>query len=138
MRYGRSEELGPRTLGHDQSLPFLGREFAQQADYSDEVARQIDDEIRRIIEDAHQRAVDLLAGKRELLDGISKVLISRKTLERREFEALLVGTAEEEVLREKDEERDRSGGSEPKPQRAKSGSRAGVPAAVSPMTPETS
>ena len=54
MRFGMSEELGPRTLGHDQSMPFLGREFQQQADYSDEVARQIDDEIRRIIEEAHQ------------------------------------------------------------------------------------
>jgi cell division protease FtsH len=74
MRYGRREELGPRTLGHDQSMPFLGREFQQQADYSDEVARQIDDEIRRIIEDAHQRAVDLLTDKRELLDGISRIL----------------------------------------------------------------
>ena len=75
MRYGMSEELGPRTLGHDQSMPFLGREFQQQADYSDEVARQIDDEIRRIIEDAHQRATTVLTEKREVLDRISKVLI---------------------------------------------------------------
>ena len=65
MRYGMSEELGPRTLGHDQSMPFLGREFQQQADYSEEIAKQIDDEIRRIIEEAHQRAKDLLAEKRE-------------------------------------------------------------------------
>jgi cell division protease FtsH len=103
MRYGMSEELGPRTLGHDQSMPFLGREFQQQADYSDEVARQIDDEIRRIIEDAHQRAATVLTEKRELLDRISKVLITRETLERREFEALLAGTSEEEIFREKDE-----------------------------------
>ena len=75
MRYGMSEELGPRTLGHDQSMPFLGREFQQQADYSEEIARQIDDEIRRIIEEAHQRAKDLLTEKRELLDRISKILI---------------------------------------------------------------
>ena len=78
MRFGMSEELGPRTLGHDQSMPFLGREFQQQADYSDEVARQIDDEIRRIIEEAHQRAEDLLTEKRELLDGISKILIDAR------------------------------------------------------------
>src|SRR5665648_747492 len=78
MRFGMSEELGPRTLGHDQSMPFLGREFQQQADYSDEVARQIDDEIRRIIEEAHQCAQDLLNDKRELLDAISKILMVRE------------------------------------------------------------
>ena len=103
MRFGMSEELGPRTLGHDTSMPFLGREFQQQADYSDEVARQIDDEIRRIIEEAHQTAKDLLAEKRELLDHISKILIQRETIEANEFEALLQGVPEEEVFRERDE-----------------------------------
>ena len=103
MRYGMSEELGPRTLGHDQSMPFLGREFQQQADYSEEVARQIDDEIRRIIEEAHQRASDLLAEKRELLDRISKILIQRETIEAVEFQALVDGVADEEVFRERDE-----------------------------------
>jgi len=98
-----SEELGPRTLGHDQSMPFLGREFQQQADYSDEVARQIDDEIRRIIEDAHQRAVDLLTDKRELLDGISKILMERETIDASEFLALVDGVPPEEVFRERDE-----------------------------------
>ena len=102
MRYGMSEELGPRTLGHDQSMPFLGREFQQQADYSDEVARQIDDEIRRIIEDAHQRAQAVLAAHRDQLDAIARILIERETLERREFEALLAGSPEEEVFRDKD------------------------------------
>ena len=56
MHYGMSEELGPRTLGHDQALPFLGRDFSQEADYSQDVARQIDAEIRRIIDEAHERA----------------------------------------------------------------------------------
>jgi len=103
MRFGMSEELGPRTLGHDTSMPFLGREFQQQADYSDEVARQIDDEIRRIIEEAHQTAKDLLAEKRELLDQVSKILVQRETIEAAEFEALLQGVPEEEVFRERDE-----------------------------------
>ena len=88
MRYGMSEELGPRTLGHDQSMPFLGREFQQQADYSEEIAKQIDDEIRRIIEEAHQRAKDLLVEKREILDRVSKILITRETIEAHEFQAL--------------------------------------------------
>ena len=118
-------------------MPFLGREFQQQADYSDEVARQIDDEIRRIIEDAHQRAVDLLAEKRDLLDGISKILMERETFDRSEFEALLAGTPEAQVFRERDEKRGQPGGSEPAPQRPPRSPQVGVPAPVSPMVPKT-
>jgi len=102
MRYGMSEELGPRALGHNQALPFLGREFAQEPDYSEEVARQIDAEVRRIIEEAHQRAKDLLVERREQLDAVTAILIQRETLERVEFEALLDGVPEEEVFRERD------------------------------------
>ena len=61
MRWGMSEKLGPRTLGHNQAMPFLGRDFAQEPDYSEEIARSIDDEIRRIIEEAHDRARGVLA-----------------------------------------------------------------------------
>ena len=53
MRFGMSEKLGPRVFGHDHGQPFLGREFSSEPDYSDEVAREIDDEIRRIVEEAH-------------------------------------------------------------------------------------
>ena len=56
MRFGMSERLGPRVFGHDHGQPFLGREFSAEPDYSDEIAREIDDEIRRIVEGAHQRA----------------------------------------------------------------------------------
>ena len=103
MRYGMSEELGPRTLGHNQDLPFLGREFQQEPDYSEEVARQIDDEIRRIIEEAHERAKAVLVERREQLDAITRILMQRETLERTEFEALLDGVPEEEVFRARDE-----------------------------------
>ncbi len=139
MRYGMSEELGPRTLGHDQAQPFLGREFQAQADYSDEVARQIDDEIRRIIEDAHQRAKDLLAEKREQLDRISKILIVRETIEAGEFEALVDGVPEEEVFREKDEkERQRLAGGPPEPEKRPRVKQPPVPkpAHVNPVNPE--
>ena len=61
MRFGMSEKLGPRVFGHDHAQPFLGREFSSEPDYSDEIAREIDDEIRRIVEGAHQRAKDILA-----------------------------------------------------------------------------
>ena len=58
MRFGMSEKLGPRVFGHDHGQPFLGREFSSEPDYSDEIAREIDDEIRRIVEEAHQSARD--------------------------------------------------------------------------------
>ena len=54
MRFGMSEKLGPRVFGHDHGQPFLGREFSSEPDYSDDVAREIDAEIRRIVEEAHQ------------------------------------------------------------------------------------
>ena len=72
MRFGMSERLGPRVFGHDRGQPFLGREFSSEPDYSDEIAREIDDEIRRIVESAHQTAKDLLNDKRDELDRISK------------------------------------------------------------------
>ncbi len=65
MRWGMSAKLGARTLGHNQAMPFLGRDFSQEPDYSEEVARAIDDEIRRIIEEAHDRARAVLAAHRE-------------------------------------------------------------------------
>jgi len=138
MRYGMSEELGPRTLGHDQAQPFLGREFQAQADYSEEVAKQIDDEIRRIIEEAHQRAKDLLLEKREILDRISRILIVRETIEAHEFEALVEGRSEEDVFRERDEkERQRHAGP-PEPEKRQRVKQPPVPkpAHVNPVNPE--
>src|SRR5439155_10501037 len=64
MRYGMSEKLGPRVFGHEHSQPFLGREFSAEPDYSDEIAREIDDEIRRIVESAHVQAKDILTQHR--------------------------------------------------------------------------
>jgi cell division protease FtsH len=98
MRFGMSEKLGPRVFGHDHGQPFLGREFSSEPDYSDEIAREIDDEIRRIVESAHQRAKDILTEHRDSLASISEILIKRETIEREEFVALLEGQSEEEVF----------------------------------------
>jgi cell division protease FtsH len=103
MRWGMSDKLGARTLGHNHSQPFLGREFSQEPDYSEEIAQQIDAEIRSIIEAAHTQATQIIKDHREQLDTIAGILVDRETLERSEFEALLAGTPEEEVFREKDE-----------------------------------
>jgi cell division protease FtsH len=98
MRFGMSEKLGPRVFGHDHGQPFLGREFSSEPDYSDEIAREIDDEIRRIVEAAHQVAKDMLLEHRESLTTISELLIKRETIESQEFEALLAGKSAEEVF----------------------------------------
>jgi cell division protease FtsH len=98
MRFGMSEKLGPRTFGHDQSMPFLGREFSATADYSDEIAREIDDEIRRIVEEAHQTARQVLTDRREKLDRLAHLLLEHETIEREEFEALLAGASEQDVF----------------------------------------
>lgn len=98
MRFGMSEKLGPRVFGHDHGQPFLGREFSAEPDYSDEIAREIDDEIRRIIESAHQRAQELLGEHREALTVISEILVKRETIEKEQFEALLAGKSEEDVF----------------------------------------
>ncbi|MDO8189072.1 ATP-dependent zinc metalloprotease FtsH [Conexibacter sp. JD483] len=98
MRFGMSEKLGPRVFGHDHGQPFLGREFSSEPDYSDEIAREIDDEIRRIVESAHQSAKDILTEHRERLEYISEILIKRETIEKAQFEALLEGRTEEDVF----------------------------------------
>jgi len=98
MRFGMSEKLGPRVFGHDHGMPFLGREFSSEPDYSDEIAREIDDEIRRIVEGAHQVAKDMLSEHRESLTVISELLLDRETIEREQFEALLAGKTPEEVF----------------------------------------
>ena len=98
MRFGMSEKLGPRVFGHDHGQPFLGREFSSEPDYSDEIAREIDDEIRRIVEAAHQVAKDMLLEHRESLTTISELLLERETIEREEFMALLDGKSPEEVF----------------------------------------
>ena len=103
MRFGMSERLGPRVFGHDRSMPFLGREFSSEPDYSDEVAREIDDEVRRMVEDAHQTSKEILSEHREQLDTISRILLARETIEADEFIALLEGKPEDEVFAKEEE-----------------------------------
>jgi cell division protease FtsH len=117
MRFGMSERLGPRVFGHDRGQPFLGREFSTEPDYSDEIAREIDDEIRRIVESAHQTAKDLLNDKRDELDTLSKILLERETIDAEQFVALLAGKSEEEVFVD-DEEPSQPVEPAPEPERA--------------------
>ncbi|HEU0193670.1 MAG TPA: ATP-dependent zinc metalloprotease FtsH [Gaiellales bacterium] len=101
-RWGMSEKLGPRTFGRDSSQPFLGRDFGHEADYSEEIAREIDDEIRRIVEHAHERARQVLTEHIDELQNMSKVLIEYETFDAGQFQRLLAGEPVEEVFKDSD------------------------------------
>jgi len=103
MRFGMSEKLGPRVLGHNRDMPFLGREMGAEPDYSEEVAREIDDEIRRVIEEGHEVALRVLREKMDDLHKISAILIERETIDRDQFERLLAGATEDEVFPEEEQ-----------------------------------
>ena len=104
MRFGMSEKLGPRVLGRNHDMPFLGREMGAEPDYSDEIAKEIDDEIRRVIEESHDKATQVLREHMEELHRLSAILIERETIDRDQFERLLAGEAEESVFAEVIEE----------------------------------
>jgi cell division protease FtsH len=87
--YGMSDVLGPLTLGQKQHEIFLGRDYTAQPDYSDHVAFEIDTEIRRLIDDAHDEALDILQVNRAKLDELAGILIERETMEREDVEAFL-------------------------------------------------
>jgi len=86
--FGMSDKLGPRTFGHKEELVFLGREISEQRDYSDKVAEQIDDEVRDIIQHAHETAKKILMENRPKLVRIAEQLITQETIEGEELEAL--------------------------------------------------
>jgi cell division protease FtsH len=98
MRFGMSEKLGPRVLGRGHDQPFLGRDYGAEADYSEEIAREIDDEIRRIIEEAHETATQVLRDHMDELHRVSMILIERETIDKDQFERLLAGEADESVF----------------------------------------
>ena len=98
MRFGMSEKLGPRVLGRAHELPFLGRDMGSEPDYSDEIAKEIDDEIRRVIEEGHASATTVLRAHMDELHRLSAILIERETIDKDQFERLLAGEAEESVF----------------------------------------
>jgi cell division protease FtsH len=87
--YGMSDIIGPLTLGQKQHEVFLGRDFQTQPDYSDQVAFEIDNEVRRLIDEAHDEALEILEGHRAKLDALAARLIERETIDRDEVEAFL-------------------------------------------------
>ncbi|KUK47367.1 MAG: ATP-dependent zinc metalloprotease FtsH [Actinobacteria bacterium 66_15] len=91
-QYGMSEKLGPMTLGEGQHEVFLGRDFSATPNYSQEIAFEIDKEVRRLIDEAYETAYRILTERREQLDLMADVLVERETVDKDELEALLEGT----------------------------------------------
>jgi cell division protease FtsH len=87
-QYGMSEKLGPLIFGEKDELVFLGKEIGEQRNYSEEIARQIDYEVRRIIENAYNTAVRLLRENRNKLEEIAERLLKEETLDAQSFEAM--------------------------------------------------
>ena len=80
-RYGMSKKLGPRTFGKREEMLFLGREISEQRDYSDRVAKTIDEEVRRLIQTAYDTAKRILKEERVRLDHISDYLLEHETID---------------------------------------------------------
>ena len=92
-QFGMSDVLGPRSYGNGQGAVFLGREIAEQRDYSEHYAQQIDDEVKRILQSAYQRAKDLLLEQRDKMEELVTILIERETLNADEFVEIVEGPA---------------------------------------------
>ena len=95
MEFGMSDKLGPVTLGHKQEQVFLGRDFTAEPNYSDEVAFQIDQEVRRLVDEAHKEATRILTDQRDRLDTIAKILVDKETIGKEELFKLLEGDPKE-------------------------------------------
>ena len=110
-RLGMSEKLGPVLYGseHSSSEVFLGRDFSNDKNYSEETAALIDSEVKRIIDEAYKRAEKILRDKRDKLDFIAKFLVENEVMEEAQFKAAMESDATaEELVAMTEEKRRRS------------------------------
>ncbi|GAA3039807.1 ATP-dependent zinc metalloprotease FtsH [Streptomyces glomeratus] len=84
-QYGMTERLGAIKFGGDNTEPFLGREMAHQRDYSEEVAALVDEEVKKLIENAHNEAWEILVENRDVLDNLVLALLEKETLGKEEI-----------------------------------------------------
>ena len=95
-RYGMSDKLGPLTFGDREELVFLGREISEQRNYSEQVAQQIDSEVKLLVVQAYGRAQDILTRYRNKLDELADRLIKVETVDAAEFEAMFADAPQHE------------------------------------------
>lgn len=93
-RWGMSERLGPRTFGKKEELVFLGREISEQRDYSEKVAEEIDEEVRRIIEKAYSTARQICSDHKDRLDAIADRLMEDETIDGKVLLSIVNGEGE--------------------------------------------
>jgi len=86
--FGMSDRMGPLALGKREEMIFLGRDIGEQRNYSDDVARQIDEEVRAIIDKAYARATDVLTTHKDRLIQLAEFLVAKETIETEEFDAM--------------------------------------------------
>jgi cell division protease FtsH len=98
--FGMSDKLGPLSFGKRDELVFLGREIGEQRNYSDEVAKQIDEEVRAIIDHAYERAMDVLVEHRDKLTALAEKLVAEETVDSDGFEALFGDVPPKRSIRE--------------------------------------
>ncbi len=96
MEYGMSDRIGPLTLGQKQHEVFLGRDFGTSADYSQQVAYDIDSEIILLIDRAHDEALEIIEQHRDRLDALAEGLLEKETLDKEEVEQILTDVAKRE------------------------------------------
>jgi cell division protease FtsH len=90
-QFGMSDKLGPRSYGSGQQQVFLGREIAEQRDYSERYAQEIDDEVKRILQAGYERAMSVLKSNRDKLEALATILIEQETVDRHTFEDFMDG-----------------------------------------------
>jgi cell division protease FtsH len=84
-----SDKIGPVSLGEKSDLVFLGRDLGTERNYSEEVAKEVDAEVSKIMNNALKKAKEILIKYREALDKIAKTLMEKETIEREEFEKII-------------------------------------------------
>ncbi|TEU04619.1 MAG: ATP-dependent zinc metalloprotease FtsH [Dehalococcoidia bacterium] len=123
--YGMSKKLGPRTFGRREELVFLGREIAEQKDYGDRVADEIDKEVQQLIQHAHGVATEILAKNKGKLVQLAEALIANETIEGEELEALFNKPVEEAATEVAPGDQDKSVIEDSLPKPAKSAKKRG-------------
>ncbi|HEY5540019.1 MAG TPA: ATP-dependent zinc metalloprotease FtsH [Coriobacteriia bacterium] len=136
-RFGMSEKLGPQTFGEANHEVFLGRDFSANADYSPEIAYEIDKEISHFIDEAYEKARGILTERRKQLDLMASVLIERETVDKEELEALLSDKWEEFLVKEAADKAAKGESVEPEEPSANVAAEPGRPSPVAepPMAP---
>ena len=97
VKYGMSEKLGPMTFGSSNSEVFIGRDYGRTQDYSEHVAAQIDEEIKKIIDSAYEKCTKLLKDNMDKLKIVAEELLEKETVDAARFEELFSGIKKEET-----------------------------------------